>query len=198
MLEDLGSLTATSECIFSWKRFVKKITLSSKDASRIENDFSISVAFLQNSGKHEGRFFVVAEDLVSDWSRRCCWGRRCRSFCPARLVPRGGGRIEGVICSTTASSYDPWWCSCQRSFRGPSRPSVPPVFGESATLVEAGPISPPAGALERPMPPPRDSPRRLPRKTDIHVPRTTVDLRPRTLLCNRNVHRSLFNILFDK
>lgn len=24
MLEDLGSLTATSECIFSWKRFVKK------------------------------------------------------------------------------------------------------------------------------------------------------------------------------
>lgn len=148
--------------------------------------------------KAQGRFYIFSEDPVSDWSRRCCWGRRCQFSCLAHLVLRGGGRIEGVICSTTASFYDPWWCSCRRLSRGLSRPSAHPVSCGSATLAEAGPTSPPAGAPGRPMPLPRDSPRRSPRKIDIRAPATAVGLRPRTLPWNRNVYRFLFYELFDE
>lgn len=170
-----------------------KERLSSKDASENGLLISVIVAFLQKE-----RFYILSEDLISDWNRRCCWGRRCQFSCLAHLVLRGGGRIEGVICSTTASSYGPWWCSCRRLSRGLSRPSVRPVSCESATLAEAGPTLPLAGAPGRLTPLPQDSPRHSPRKTDIRAPVTAVGPRPRTLLCNRNIYRFLFNDLFDE
>lgn len=181
---------------FSSRCSKKRLILSSRDTSK-RTVFWFRL-WRPSFKKAQGRLYILSEDSISDWSRRCCWGRRCQFFCLDHLVLREGGRIEGVICSTTASSYGPWWYSCQRLSRGLSRPSVRPISCGSATLAEAGPTLLPAGALGKLTPPPRDSPQRSPRKTDIHAPVTAVGLHPRILLCNRNIYRSLFNDFFDE
>lgn len=58
MLEDLGSLTVTSGCIFSSKRFVKKNrSLVKEDTCKIENDFLIGGFSSEFRKARKGRFF---------------------------------------------------------------------------------------------------------------------------------------------